>query len=180
MVTTSGNPVGIVAEFDSPAALLHAAESLRDAGYKRFDCHSPFPIHGMDRAMGLRRSPLGWIVGMCALFGASGGLLLQWWTSAVDYPFVISGKPFFSYQAFVPVTFGLGVLLGAASAVIGMLALSRLPMLHHPVFHSDRFARFSDEGFFVSIESSDKRFDSTETRSLIESVGGRNIETIAD
>ena len=101
---------GIIAEFKNPAELIHAAEKLRDSEYNNFDCHSPFPIHGMDRAMGEKRSPLGWIVGIIAFMGLGAGITLEWWTSTIDYPLVISGKPFFSYQAYGPVAFAVMVL----------------------------------------------------------------------
>jgi hypothetical protein len=168
---------GVLARFDSPTSLLKAAEKLRDAGYKKFDCHSPFPIHGMDDAMGLRRSPLGWIVGLLALIGGSGLLALQWWTSSVDYPLVISGKPFFSFQAYVPVTFAGAVLLGAFAATFGMLMLNRLPRLFHPVFYSNRF-NAGDDGFFVSIESDDSLFDANKTSAFLESIGGKQVEKL--
>ncbi|PKK83137.1 MAG: DUF3341 domain-containing protein [candidate division Zixibacteria bacterium HGW-Zixibacteria-1] len=171
---------GILAEFSSPAALLKAAEKIRDAGYKKFDCHSPFPIHGMDRAMGLKRSPLGWIVGLAALFGTSAALGLQWWTSTVDYRLVISGKPFFSFQAYVPVTFALGVLLSAVTALLAMLILNGLPRLHHPIFYSDRFVKASDDGFFISIEADDPMYDTEKTRSFLESIGGTNPEVLKE
>lgn len=170
--------LGILAEFENPGALLHAAEKIRDAGYKKFDCHSPFPIHGMDEAMGLKRSPLGWMVGILALTGGGLAVLLQWWTSAVDYRVVISGKPFFSWQAFFPVTFGLAVLTGAFTAVFGMLGLNKLPRLHHPVFYSENFKKFSDDGFFISIEADDKQFDEKETSEMLAAIGGKNIEAL--
>ena len=169
---------GIIAEFDTPGALLKAAEEIRKAGYEKFDCHSPFPIHGMDEAMGLKRSPLGWIVGIMALTGAGVGMLLQWWTSAVDYQLVISGKPFFSYQAFVPVTFGLAVLFGAISTVVGMLYLNRLPQLYHPVFYSDRFNKVTDNGFFVSISSDDSHFDPGKSSDFLKDLGSKYVEVL--
>ncbi len=172
--------IGMIAEFNDPNELLVAARVLRDAGYRKFDCHSPFAIHGMDKAMGLKRSPLGWIVGTFAFSGAAGGLLLQWWTSAVDYPLVISGKPLFSYQAFVPIAFGVAVLLGAISAVFGMLALARLPMFHHSVFNSDRFAKVTDDGFFISVDATDPEFHSEQTKELLESAGGQNVELLEE
>jgi hypothetical protein len=175
-----GRVAGILARFESAAALLTAAQKVRDAGYRSFDCHSPFPIHGMDAAMGLKRSMLGWIVGSAAVVGTAGGLGLQWWTSSVDYPMVISGKPFFSYQAYVPIAFGLGVLLSAFAAVVGMLALNRLPRLHHPVFHSDAFGRFSDDGFFVSVEANDPQFDAEATGAFLTSIGGLDIEVLRE
>ena len=122
-------PAVILAQFDSANDLYHAAEKLRDNGYKEFDCHSPFPIHGMDEAMGLKRSPLGYIVFVIGSLGLIGIMTLMWWTSAVDYPLVISGKPFFSYPAFVPITFALTVLTSAIGATISMLAINRLPRL---------------------------------------------------
>ncbi|MBN1212719.1 MAG: DUF3341 domain-containing protein [candidate division Zixibacteria bacterium] len=172
--------VGLLAQFDDPAALVHAAEKVRDAGYKKFDCHSPFPIHGMDAAMGLKRSRLGWIVGLAALIGTSGALGLQWWTSSIDLPMVISGKPFFSFQAYVPVTFALGVLLSAVAALVGMLALNGLPRLHHPVFYSDNFTRATDDGFFISIETEDPLFDTDRTKSFLASLGGKNLEELRE
>jgi len=171
---------GLIAEFEGTSGLLYAAEKLRDAGYRDFDCHSPFPIHGMDAAMGEKRSPLGWIVGLAALIGASGALALQWWTSSIDYPLVISGKPLFSFQAYVPVTFGLGVLFAAFAALFGMLVLNGLPRFFHPVFFSNTFEKFSDDGFFVSVESTDPKFDAVTTSQFLESIGGRSIEVLEE
>lgn len=177
-MSISTKPHLILAEFDNPGQLLHAAEALRDAKFTRFDCHSPFPIHGMDQAMGLKRSPLGWMVGLVSLSGAALGLTLQGWTSTIDYPIIISGKPFFSYQAFVPVTFGLAVLFGALTSFFGMLILNRLPRLHHPVFYSERFSRVTDDGFFVSIEGTDPLFDVESVEKLLQSIGAKHIDVI--
>jgi len=171
---------GALAEFKNPHELLLAAEKVRDAGYKKFDCHSPFPIHGMDEAMGLKRSPLGWIVGFCALGGAGAAVLLQWWTAAVAYPLVIADKPFFSYQAYVPIGFGLAVLFGAISAFVGMLALNKLPQPWHPVFFSERFEKMSTDGFFVSIESDDQKFTATETVEFLKNIGGDHVELLKE
>lgn len=180
MATTSTTvkTYGVLAEFADPGELLHAAEKVRDAGYKNFDCHSPFPVHGMDAAMGLKRSMVGYISGICAfLFGAF-ALWLQWWTSAIDYPMVISGKPFFSGQAFVIVTFGLTVLGAALGAVFGMLISNQLPRFFHGNFYSENFARFSDDAFFVSIESGDPKFNESETSAFLQSIGGTNVEVV--
>jgi len=171
---------GMLAEFENPAQLIQAAEKLRDSTYKKFDCHSPFPIHGMDKAMGEKRSYLGWIVGAVAFIGFTAGFGLEWWTSAVDYPLVISGKPFFSYQAYGPVAFAMMVLLSALTALLGMLIINKLPRYHHPVFHSDRFARVSDDAFFVSIEASDPEFDEQKTAEFLKSIGGSNIELLKE
>jgi hypothetical protein len=168
----------VIAEFDSPADLMHAAEKVRDGGFVRFDCHSPFPIHGMDRAMGLKRSPVGFIVGGAALFGFISISLFIYWVSAVNYPMVISGKPFFSFQAFVPVAFAVTVLVSAITATFGMMVINRLPQLFHPLFESKNFTRFSDDGFFVSVEASDPKFDASRTGDFLKSIGGKNVEVI--
>jgi len=173
-------PEVILAEFDSAGDLIGAARKLREAGYKKYDCHSPFPIHGMDAAMGLKRSPLGFLIAACGTTGLVGATLLQWWTSAVDYPLVISGKEFFSFQAFVPVAFALTVLLSALGATFGMFALNKLPRLSHPVFNSERFKKFSDDGFFVSVEATDPKYDAHETARFLESIGGKQPEVLKD
>lgn len=173
-----GQAAILLAEYDSAQALLEAAHRITAAGYRHFDCHSPFPIHGMDEAMQLKRSPLGYMVGVAAFAAAGLALLLQGWTSAVDYPLIISGKPFFSYQAFVPVTFGLAVLAGALTAVFGMFALNRLPQFYHAIFHSDRFARVTDDGFFISIETRDPLFAEEKTRQFLQETGAIHIELL--
>lgn len=169
---------GLIASFDNPATLISAAERTRDAGYQQFDCHSPFPIHGMDAAMGLKRSPIGFIVGGMALLGGSIGFGLQTWVTTEAYPLVISGKPLFSWQAYIIITFALVVLFGAFGAVFGMFAINRLPRLHHPLFYSESIAKASDDGFLVSIESGDKLFDEEKTRAFLASIGGKNIELV--
>jgi hypothetical protein len=171
-------PVMMLAEFKNPAELLEAAEKIRDAGYKKFDCHSPFPIHGMDDAMGLKRSPLGWMVGAVAFVALLSGFTLEWWTSTIDYPLVISGKPFFSYQAYGPVAFAIMVLSSAFTALLGMMALNKLPMWYHRFFDSGKTAKISNDGFVVSIEGNDPQFDQTKTKSFLEQIGGQNLEVI--
>lgn len=168
---------GVLARFDSPRALLAAAAAIREAGYKKFDCHSPFPIHGMDDAMGLKRSPLGWIAGLLAICGGGGLFALQWWTSTHAYPLVISGKPLFSFQAYVPVTFAGAVICAAFAAAFGMLIINQLPRLHHPVFYSDNFTA-SDDGFFVSIEAKDKLFEVDKTSAFLGTIGGKEVEVL--
>ncbi len=170
----------ILAEFGSPKELLKAAEKMRQEGYKEYDCHSPFHIHGMDAAMGLKRSPLGYIVFAFATMGLLGALGLQYWTSAVDYPLVISGKPFFSGPAFVPVVFALTILTAAITAVVGMIVINRLPRLRHPLFSSDRFGKFSNGSFFISVESSDKKYNEAHTAGFLKAIGGQNIEILKD
>lgn len=174
-----GERFGVLAEFASPAALHRACEGVRDAGYTRWDAHAPFPVHGLDRAMGLRASRLPWISLVPALAGAGLGMGLQGWVSTIAYPLVISGKPFFSWPAFVPVTFELAVLGGAFGAVFGMFALNQLPTFHHPLFASERFERASDDGFFLSIESWDPLFDADRTAELLRRLGATHVELLA-
>lgn len=180
MADEKKNIYGVLAEFTDPAALLAAAEKVRDAGYHCFDCHSSFPIHGMDEAMGLKRSPLGWIVGFMALVGGVLGLSLQTWVHSTAYPLVIAGKPFFSYQAYVPVTFGLAVLFGAVTAVVGMLVLNRLPHPWHPVFFSDHFEKMTTDGFFLSIEQQDQQFDAVKTVAFLNKIGAQHVELLQE
>ena len=173
-----GPVYGILAEFATPAELYHACERVRDEGFTKWDAHAPFPIHGIDKAMGLRRSPLPWIVLGMGLTGAAVGFLLQWWVHTTAYPLVISGKPFFSWPAFIPVTFEVAVLFAALGAVFGMFGLNRLPMHHHPLFQSKVFEQVTDDRFFISIESWDPRFDPSTTGKLLESAGARRIELL--
>ncbi|NUN14645.1 MAG: DUF3341 domain-containing protein [Myxococcales bacterium] len=171
---------GVLAQFESSQDIFRACEKVRDAGYTRWDAHTPFPVHGLDAAMGLKPSRLPWIVLVAALTGASCALLLQWWTSAVDYPLIIAGKPLFSWQAFVPVTFEVAVLFGALGALLGMLGLNRLPQHYHPVFQSKAFDRASDDKFFISIEAQDPRFDTSKTADMLRSVGATHVEMLEE
>ncbi len=171
---------GVLAEFKSPSDLYRACERVRDAGYTRWDAHSPFPVHGLDGAMGLKRSKLAWIVLVAGLGGAAAGFLLQSWVHSAAYPLTISGKPHFAWPAYVPITFELGVLGGALAAVLGMFGLNRLPMHHHPLFEAARFARFSDDAFFISIEAADPRFDAVATARLLEGAGASHVERVED
>lgn len=169
---------GALAEFDSPAAIYQACEKVRDAGFKRWDAHTPFPVHGLDLAMGLGPSRVPWIVLACGLTGALGGFYLQTWVSTQAYRMVISGKPFWSWPAYIPITFELGVLFGALGAVFGMLALNQLPQLYHSLFRSQRFERASDDKFFISIEAADAKFDATETLTFLKSLGATHVELV--
>ena len=171
---------GLLAEFENPAAVFHACEKVRDHGFTNWDAHTPFPVHGLDDAMGLKRSKLPYIVLVMGITGACLAMLLQYWVSAVEYKMVISAKPFFSWQAFIPITFELGVLFGALGSVFGMLGFNELPKYHHPLFQSVRFERVTDDRFFISIESKDPNYDAAETASLLESFGAVAVERIED
>lgn len=169
---------GIVAEFATPADLYTACEKVRDAGFKRWDAYTPFPVHGLDKAMGLKPSVLPFIV---LAFGLTGGALAFWmqtWMSAIDYPLVISGKPYLAWQAFVPITFEISILFSAFAAVFGMLALNKLPMLFHPLFRVRRFERVTDDRFFIAIEGDDPKFDFEGTQAFLKEIGATHVEPV--
>lgn len=177
--TESGDLVyGLMAEFATPADLVHAAEKVRDAGYTRWDVYSPFPVHGMDEAMGngLTRLPL--VVGAIGLSGAGLGYLMQWWMTAVDYPLLVQGKPFSAWEPWTPITFECGILLTAFACLIAMLAFNRLPMWHHPLLRKERFLRVSDDRYVICIEAADPRFDPEQTRALLEKAGGKHLDLV--
>jgi len=167
---------GVIGQFDSQGAILRAARETRKAGFARFDAHTPYPIHGMDRAMGLGRSVLGWIVAGGAFAGAMTGIAMQYYVNWA-YPLVHQGKPIFAWQPMVIVTFELAVLFAAFSAVIGMLALNGLPQWYHPTLKSEKFAKVSDDGFFISIECEDET-ELTRAEALLQNIGAISTERL--
>ncbi len=175
-----GPVYGVLAEFAHPGALLKAAKTVREAGYRHFDTHSPFPVHGMDRAMGLPPSKVGFAALGGGLTGLALGTWLQWWTSAVDYPLNISNKPLFAYEPSIPVMFELTILLSALGAVAGMFALNGLPRPWNPLFYSPSFARATDDGFFLHIASSDRQFDLDATARVLTDAGALRVETLRE
>jgi hypothetical protein len=180
---TRRTPSVVLAEFRSAHDVLHAAEKVRDAGYVRWDTHTPFPVHGMDRAMGLKDSRLGWIVIVFALAGLSGAFVMMNWMNGIDYPTVVGDKPPGAPGALpsmVPILFELTILLSAFGAVLGMLHLNRLPRHNHPVFESDRFRLASDDRFFLSIEADDPKFDLDRTRELLAGMHAEHVEVIEE
>ncbi|TVQ30663.1 MAG: DUF3341 domain-containing protein [Phycisphaeraceae bacterium] len=171
---------GMTAEYESPAAIYHAAERFRDAGYAKWDVYAPIPIHGIDQAMGLKPSKVGWFVAVGAIVGVSGGLLMQWFMNAFAYQINVAGKPLFAWEQFMPVTFELGILFSATMALLAMLTLNGLPRWNHPLFGHDRFLRVSDDRFMIVVESKDPKFDAEATRRLLEECGGTHIETVVE
>ena len=171
---------GILAEFKNPKALCDASEKVVEAGYDKFDTYSPFPIHGIDKAMNLKKSKLGWIVFGHGLTGFTLAISMMYFMSVIDYPINISGKPFFNAPAWVPITFELTVLLSAFGAVFGMFFLNGLPKLYNPLFNSERFKKATDDGFFVCIEAKDSKFQSDLVRQLFEDAGATHIEEVYD
>jgi len=169
-----------VAEFDNPEQLLVAVRALRQEGFTRMDACTPFPVHGLDQALGARRAPLGWLVLGAGLFGAAAALLLQWWTGAVSYPLVIGGKPLFAWEFAVPVTFELAVLLGAFAAFFGMLAFNKLPQYYHPVFEYSGFQRVTTDRFLLVVDTADPRFHATSTPQRLEQLGAIRVELVGE
>lgn len=174
------------AEFDSPAHIYNAAEKIRDNGYTVWDCHSPFPIHGMDKAMGMRKSWLSAFVFVCGVIGFLTGLGLVTFTSFGIYPTNVNGKPndwangILALQFFFPVMYELTILLSAFGAVFGMIIINGLPRFHHPIFNWNRFAKVTDDKFFIVIESRDPHFSEVKTKELLEQVGGKHITPVYD
>jgi hypothetical protein len=171
---------GVMAEFDDPSALVAATHRAYLEGYRRMDAYSPFPIEELHEALGSRPTRLPLIVLIGGLVGCIGGYALQYWVSAAAYPLNIGGKPLHSWPAFIPVTFECTILVAALSAVFGMLALNGLPMPYHPVFNVSRFALASRNRFFLCIEATDTKFGLEETRKFLETLGPREVTTVAD
>src|SRR5947207_15267420 len=169
---------GLMAEFDDANALVLAAASAHDAGYRRMDAYSPFPIEELHDALGSHGSRLPLIVLLGGLVGCVAGFLLQYWTSAIAYPINVGGRPFHSWPAFIPVTFECTILGAALSAVLGMLALNGLPMPYHPVFNVPRFALASRNRFFLCIEASDTKFEFEATRQFLETLKPREVSAV--
>ena len=173
---------GLGAEFETAADLLHAAEKIRDHGLSKWDVHTPFPIHGMDKAMGLGKSRLSAFVFVGGIIGLLTGVCLTTIPSFSLYPMIVHGKPYnwATIPAFFPIIFELTVLVSAFTAVGAMFALNQLPRWHHPIFNWERFAKVTDDGFFLVIESRDPKFSEERTKALLEEIGGTNVTLIHD
>ena len=167
---------GLIAEFENTSSVLHAAEKVRDAGFSRWDVYTPFPIHGMDKAMGIKNSKVGWFSFLGGVTGYTSGMLMIWFLNAVDYPIPIGGKPMFSPFGAFPPSYELTILLGAFGAIGGMLFLNRLPRLHHPLLKNRRFAQATHDKFYVVIECEDPKYSEAETRKLLQDAGSKHIE----
>jgi mono/diheme cytochrome c family protein len=171
---------GLLAEYETPDALIRGAEKVRNAGFRDWDTYTPFPVHGIDGAMGIKPTILPWLILAGGITGCTLALGFQWWANGVDYPFLISGKPYWSVAANIPITFELTVLFSALTAVIGMLALNRLPLPFHPLDLKERFARSTDDRFYVFVQASDPAFDERDTRTLLEHSGAAAVEEVPE
>ena len=169
---------GTLVEFEDVTSLTHACEAVRDAGFTKWDAHTPFPVHGLDDAMGIRPTKLPWLVLGCGLFGLVGGLFMQCWFHGYDYKWVIGGKPFISLPAFVPVTFELTVLCSAFATFFGSLAFNGLPQLFHPLHLVKRFRRATNDRFFIYIESRDPNYEPAKVESLLAPFAPTSLEML--
>jgi hypothetical protein len=171
---------GIIAAFDTTPEIYHACEQVRDAGYTRWDALTPFPVHGLDYAMGVSRSKVprfslaGGITGFCT------GMSFIAWLGWVEYPLVVGGKPLFSPMFAFPVSYELTILFTAFATIFGMFFLNGLPMHYHPVMKAPQFVRALDDRFYIVIETADPKFNAAETRALLANAGGKDIVEIEE
>ncbi len=175
-----GEAYGILAEFDTPAAAMSAARRVRQAGYTRWDVHSPFPVHGMDEAMGIPNSRVGWFAFLGGACGFFGGNLMIWFMNSFDYGIAVGGKPLYSPFPAFPVSYEMTILLAAFGALLGMLFLNRLPRLHHPLLRNRRFAGATHDRFYLVIESGDPLFEDGKARALLEEAGSGHVEIVEE
>lgn len=171
-------PFALVGFFDTPAQLYHACEALRDGGYKEFDAHTPFPVHGLEQAMGLPPSKMPWISLAGGAFGLSLCVWLAYYTQKVWYPLNVGGKAPFAYQAFIPIFFELTVLFAALFTFFGLWGINKLPMFFHPVMQHPSWPRATDDKFFISVEAKDQKFDRDGTRELLLGLGCQEVQEV--
>jgi Protein of unknown function (DUF3341) len=176
--STKVAPWGVLAQYEDPAAVFHACEKVRDAGYSKWDACTPFPVHGLEKAMGLKASPLPWVVLVTGICGSAFMLWFESWTSGSAYPFIVGGKPLFSLPAFVPVWYELTVLSSCLAAFFGNWVINGLPRPHHPAFGSKAFERVTDDKFFIMVESSDPKFELEKTKALLSGLGATLVEEL--
>jgi len=181
-----GELYGVMGYFETPAELYHACEELRDAGFKDFDAQTPFPVHGLEKAMGLRPTKLPWFVLGGGLTGLSSAVLLTWYCNW-DYPINISGKYAFSYQVYIPIYFELTILLTALTCFFGLWIICKLPMFFHATMTHKAFPRTTDDAFFLCVEAIDPKFvrsedakdgDAPDTKSILEKLGAKEVEEV--
>ncbi|MCC9600111.1 DUF3341 domain-containing protein [Stieleria sp. JC731] len=174
------NVHGMMAEFTTVDSLLSACRRIRDAGYTKTDAFTPFPVHGIDKALGIKPTILPWICFFAGLTGTCIALTMEIWMNGIDYKYIISGKPFVSLPAFIPVAFELTILLASFGAFFGMWALNGLPRFSNPMFTDPRFDRATDDRFFLYIDSKDERYDSAGVRSLLADTGSDYINEVLE
>ncbi len=166
---------GLLAEFDTPTQLVDAANKIREAGFTKTDAFSPFPLHEIDRALGVKKTILPYLVFAGGIAGLVSAFGLQYYVHVIDYPIIVGGRPFLSIPSFIPATFEMTILFAAFVAVFGMILLNGLPQPYHPVFNVPRFALASREKFFLLIETTDPKFNYEETKSFMQSLNPQEV-----
>ncbi len=172
--------LGMLAEFETPDQIIEAARKTREEGYEHFDSYTPYPIHALDDSMKIRPTKIPWFVLGAGMTGTSIAVLMQWWTNAVDYKFIISGKPFFSLPANVPIMFELTILLAALTAFFSQVLLNRLGRPANPLIENEKFKRATNDRFFLYVEARGYKFDRVETKKFLESLGAMSVESIEE
>ncbi|HEY2457151.1 MAG TPA: DUF3341 domain-containing protein [Candidatus Acidoferrum sp.] len=171
---------GVMGEFETPEQILAAAKAARAAGYKHIEAYTPIPVEGLSEEIGFRWTAVPLITLIGGLGGGLTGFGLQYWCAAITYPMNIAGRPLNSWPAFIPVTFELTVLGASIFAVVGMLALNRLPQPYHPVFNVERFSRASTDRFFLCIEARDPQFNPAESARFLQSLNAQHVSEVKD
>jgi len=189
MANDTKKPALYLAEYDTPNAIAQAAMKVRDAGYKNWDCHTPYAMHGMDEAMGLKPTRIGVLSFIFGMLGVATAVAMMQYTNAFDfnllnigagYPIIVGGKPPGAFPSMVPIMFELGILLCGFATLFGLLGIIKLPMFNHPIFVSDRFEAATDDKYFISIEAADQKFDLDRTRALLEATNPTYIELVEE
>lgn len=170
---------GVMARFETPTELVHAAEAARKAGYTKLDGYSPYPIEEMDHALAIKPTRLPWLILAAGLTGCFGGFFMQYFASVIHYPLNIGGRPMNSWPMFIPITFELTILLSALTAVFGMLLINGFPMHYHPVFNVPSFAHASQDSFFLCIEAEDPKFEKQATTDFLKSLNPLEVTEVA-
>ena len=189
MANDTKKPALYLAEYDTPNAIAQAAMKVRDAGYENWDCHTPYAMHGMDEAMGLKPTRIGVLSFIFGMLGVATAVAMMQYTNAFDfnllnigagYPIIVGGKPPGAFPSMVPIMFELGILLCGFATLFGLLGIIKLPMFNHPIFVSDRFEAATDDKYFISIEAADQKFDLDRTRALLEATNPTYIELVEE
>lgn len=171
---------GLLALFETAPDIYHAAEKVRDAGFKRWDVYTPFPVHGMDEAMGLKRSKVPLFVFCGGITGFTTAMIMVWWMNKFNYPLIVGGLPYFSPIFPFPIAYELTILLSAFGAFFGQFITNRLPQHYHPVMNYEKFAALTDDKFAIVIETTDPRYDPAKIRALFAEIGAAEVVEIPE
>lgn len=170
---------GAVGQFEDENFLLDAIAEIRQKGYSKLEAYTPFPIHGIDEALGSKESKLGWFILCCGITGVTAAATFIWWADAIDYPIIVGGKPLFAFTFSIPIMFELMILLSAFGSLYGMLGVNRLPQFYHSIFNYTNSDKITDDGFVLAIEAADPQFDATECLEALEAAGATHTEVVA-